>query len=1071
MRRIAHIVFGPAVTLMNRLRYPQKFALITILFALPLGFVMSQLLTELSRDIAGTRRELDGTAYLRPAHALLVDTHAALFISRRFAATRLMTLQSRVQEAQGKVEMDFAALATIDRRYGTPATAAQVAALRERWNEVRNAPPDASAIEVERGYLALLAEVQGLITLVGDSTALILDPELATSYLKDAVVSNLPTSENLFAQARVAGQGFAGGLDLMADDRARIIVLSALIKENVDTTERALPIVFRESGRGEVESTLRAPLATYTTTARAFAATLDTQIVANQGGVGISPVAYDLTAERAMNASYALWVGAASELDALLNARIERLTGRATFVVLLALAALLVLLYLWMGFYRGVMRTVNALDTAARGMTGDADIPAVRLDTRDELGGVVRSFNTVAERLRREWSQAREESARATAAEASRRESEEQTRRVIETALDGIIAVDAEGTIIGWNPQARHIFGWTAAEAAGKNCFAFTMPRSERALLTDGLRNFGQTGDAAVVNERIETTGLHRDGHEFPAEIAIAPVPHGDTHTFSIFVRDITERKRAESELTGARDAAETANRAKSTFLANMSHELRTPLNAIIGYSEMLGEEAEDEGNEETAGDLRKINGAGRHLLHLINEVLDLSKIEAGKMDVYLEAFAVPEMLRDLAATVRPLADKNRNALMVDCPDTLGVMRADLTKTRQALLNLISNACKFTEAGTITLAVDATQGDDGREMIRFAVSDTGIGMTEEQIGRLFQDFVQADASTTRTYGGTGLGLSLSRRLCRLMGGDITLTSEPDRGSVFTMTLPRTVASPGTVALPTAAPNAPQATPEPTDGGAGTVLVIDDDPGVRDLLRRILDKEGVRVVEAADGDEGLRFARALHPDVITLDVMMPRTDGWAVLNALKLDPDTADIPVVMLSIVDDANLGHALGAADYLTKPVDRERLVQAVRKYRRSAPATALVIEDDAANRELLSEMMRHEGFTVAVAENGRIGLERIAAHVPDLILLDLMMPEMDGFDVVAALHTREEWRRIPVIVVTAQDLTAADRMRLNGGVAKILQKGGFTRAELAGEVRDLVLANLPAPTLARTST
>jgi signal transduction histidine kinase/CheY-like chemotaxis protein len=496
----------------------------------------------------------------------------------------------------------------------------------------------------------------------------------------------------------------------------------------------------------------------------------------------------------------------------------------------------------------------------------------------------------------------------------------------------------------------------------------------------------------------------------------------------------------------------ELADRHKSEFLANMSHELRTPLNAIIGYSEMLQEDAADLGAEQFTDDLKRIHAAGKHLLELINAVLDLSKIEAGKMELYLETFEVAGLVKDIGAVMQPLAAKNANRLELRCPEDVGTMRADVTKVRQALLNLLSNACKFTERGTITLAV-SREALDGQDSMVFTVRDTGIGMTPEQLARLFEAFSQADAATTRKYGGTGLGLALSRRLCRMMGGDVGVASEAGRGSTFTIRLPARVTE---AREPSAAPAAPAAAaPAPL----GTVLVIDDEAPVRDLMQRFLVKEGFRVVIAASGDEGVRRARELHPDAITLDVMMPGMDGWAVLAALKADPAVADIPVIMLTIVDHRNLGYALGAADYLTKPIDRERLVAVLKKYRRDLPV--LVVDDDAVLRELLARTLAAAGYTVVAAENGRVALERLRELSPSVVLLDLMMPEMDGFEFVAALRGHEAWRDIPVVVITARDLSGEDRARLNGRVERILQKGAYGREALLTEVRTLVASGV----------
>jgi signal transduction histidine kinase/CheY-like chemotaxis protein len=496
----------------------------------------------------------------------------------------------------------------------------------------------------------------------------------------------------------------------------------------------------------------------------------------------------------------------------------------------------------------------------------------------------------------------------------------------------------------------------------------------------------------------------------------------------------------------------EVANRHKSEFLATMSHELRTPLNAIIGYSEMLQEEMADLGEERFGADLQKINVAGHHLLELINAVLDLSKIEAGKMELFLETFDVAALVQDLAAVIQPLAEKNGNRLDVTCPPAVGTMHADRTKLRQALLNLLSNACKFTERGTIALRVSREVGPPG-DRLTFVVQDSGIGMTREQIARLFQAFTQADASTARRYGGTGLGLVVSRRICRLMGGDVTVTSEPGAGSTFTVRLPALVADLRSDATPSR-----MLLVEGKLLQMSTVLVVDDEEPVRDLMQRFLVKEGFRVVTAPGGEEGLRLARELKPDAITLDVMMPGMDGWAVLAALKADPETADIPVVMVTIVDDKNMGYALGATDYLTKPVDRNRLLAILERYRR-AGLSVLVVDDDPLIRELMRRTLEKEGCLVAEAENGRVALERVRERVPGLILLDLIMPEMDGFAFLLELRRQDAWRTIPVVVVTSKTLTTEERERLNGQVLQVLEKDARTRDLLLQDVRDMVRA------------
>ena len=414
-------------------------------------------------------------------------------------------------------------------------------------------------------------------------------------------------------------------------------------------------------------------------------------------------------------------------------------------------------------------------------------------------------------------------------------------------------------------------------------------------------------------------------------------------------------------------------------------------------------------------------------------------------------------MIRDVVTTINPLVEKNANTLQVHCANDLGAMRADLTKVRQALFNLLGNACKFTEQGTITLGV-AREMRDGEARISFRVTDTGIGMTPEQMGKLFQAFSQADASTSRKYGGTGLGLAISQKFCRMMGGDITVESAPGQGSTFTIQLPAEVDDPRVAGAPREEEIPPSIPPLPE--GALTVLVIDDDPTVHDLMHRFLSKEGLRMVAASHGEEGLQIAKALHPALITLDVLMPGMDGWAVLTALKADPDLADIPVIIITIGDDKQMGYALGAAEYLTKPIDWKRMAAILHKYRCARPpCRALVVEDDADMREVLRRRLEKEGWAVSEAANGREALERMAESRPELILLDLMMPEMDGFQFLEEVRKQEEWRSIPVVVVTAKDLTPEDRLLLSGSVTQILQKGAYSQEELLREVRDRVVS------------
>ncbi|MDT3686092.1 MAG: response regulator [Pseudorhodoplanes sp.] len=505
-----------------------------------------------------------------------------------------------------------------------------------------------------------------------------------------------------------------------------------------------------------------------------------------------------------------------------------------------------------------------------------------------------------------------------------------------------------------------------------------------------------------------------------------------------IFRENARDIHRAREEAEKARYEAEAASRTKSSFLANMSHELRTPLNAIIGYSEILREDAVDRGDDASEADLIKIEAAGKHLLGLINDILDLSKIEAGRMDLHFEDVDLKKLVTDVSALVAPLMSKNGNALQINVPANIGSMRVDLVKLKQSLINLLSNAAKFTKDGRVGLTLARAAGADGKPVFTFAVRDSGIGMTEEQIGRLFQAFTQADTTTTRNYGGTGLGLTITKHFCTMLGGSIDVTSKPGEGSVFTITLPEG----GKSETPTAAIDHGPAMSGSAVGRK--ILIVDDDPAVHDVLRITLSKEGYRLLHAYDGTEALDLVRKHHPDVITLDVMMPRVDGWSVLSELKSDPDLARIPVIMLTIVDERTMGYSLGASEYMTKPVDRTRLVELVRRFTaQTEKDIVLVVDDDADVRSIVKTTVEKTGLKTADAVNGQAALDWLAAHQsPSLILLDLMMPVMDGFEFLERVRKNPATAHVPIVVLTAKDLTEDERRLINERTLLVLTKG-----------------------------
>ncbi len=633
----------------------------------------------------------------------------------------------------------------------------------------------------------------------------------------------------------------------------------------------------------------------------------------------------------------------------------------------------------------------------------------------------------------------------------------QKLHRAIEHSSSMVFITDTAGRIEYVNPSFERITGYPAEEAIGQNPRILKSgthpPETYRDLwntISDGHEWHGE-----FYNRR-------KNGEHYWAFSSISPIrnPKGRVTHYVAVAEDITDRKHAEQALGEAREAAEQANRAKSAFLANMSHELRTPMNAIIGYSEMLMEEAEDLEQDDFIPDLKKIHAAGKHLLALINDVLDLSKIEAGKMELFLETFEVTPMMEDVAATVDSLVRKNHNTLKLECAADLGAITADLTKVRQTLFNLLSNACKFTERGTITMAARRETGPDGQRL-SFQVSDTGIGIAADKISRLFEEFTQADASTTRKYGGTGLGLAITKRFCEMMGGSITAESILGEGTTFTIQLPADVKSAAVEGTPgddSTPGGEPPAEAGPVAEAQHTILVIDDDPATAALLSRTVSRDGFGVVTAANGTTGLELARTCRPVAIILDVLMPGLDGWAVLRTLKADPQLRDIPVIMVSMVEDRNMGYTLGAAEYLSKPVDRERLSTVLRRFRPAGSGRVLVVDDDDETRTMLRRILEKQAFEVDEAVNGQEGLLQMATRTPDLVLLDLTMPVMDGFGFVLEMRKVERWGHIPVVVLTAKDITAEDRKRLEGDVQQLVQKGAVGRDELLRQVRQTLL-------------
>ncbi|MDC0902383.1 response regulator [Gammaproteobacteria bacterium] len=504
------------------------------------------------------------------------------------------------------------------------------------------------------------------------------------------------------------------------------------------------------------------------------------------------------------------------------------------------------------------------------------------------------------------------------------------------------------------------------------------------------------------------------------------------------------------SEMETARDEARDASDQKTKFFANMSHELRTPLNAILGYGEMLYEDCEDLGYDDLLPDLKKITSSGSHLLSLINNILDLSKIEAGKMELFVTSFEIENMVQTIKDVSEPLAAKNDNGFVINLDGAMGSMSQDETKLRQCLTNFLSNGFKFTKNGTVTLDVKSRMIDD-LEFIDFAVIDTGAGMSPEGVAKVFEEYTQAERSTSANYGGTGLGLPISKKFAEMMGGDVIVTSEEGVGSVFTMSVPR---------------ECPEYNEDEVEGNVinlddqdNLVVLVDDDVAMHDLIKRTISKLNLTLLGATNSEKGMELIREVKPKLILLDVLMPGRDGWSLLKECKTDKDLKDIPVIMISQLNQSNLAASLGANDYLTKPIDRSHFINTLKRIlgNDTKDKKVLVIDDDKDVRELLSRLLKDAGYRPIDARDGKEGLERTKDE-PALIILDLEMPRMDGFEFLDNyIKDVPEESRAPVLVFSGKDLTDVQEDLLKERVVGLVKKDDVSMDNLSKMIQGIV--------------
>ena len=604
-------------------------------------------------------------------------------------------------------------------------------------------------------------------------------------------------------------------------------------------------------------------------------------------------------------------------------------------------------------------------------------------------------------------------------------------------SVDLLCIANTEGYFEVLNSAWEQTLGWTLEELYAKPFLDFVHPDDVESTMAEVVK-LSQGHSTISFENRYKTA----DGGWRWLNWTCGPA--SSTGKLYAIARDVTRNKDLLRALVEAREAAEQANTAKSQFLANMSHELRTPLNAIIGYSEMLMEDAQEDGNQQYVQDLGRVRTAGRHLLGLINQVLDLAKVESGRVDLYFEEVSAAGLCQGVLDTLGPLLEQNGNTVEIDVGGA-GTVVTDQVRLRQIVLNVVSNATKFCTNGTIRVSASRVVGSDG-PMLRIQVADEGIGMTEDQVQRIFEPFVQADPSTTRKFGGTGLGMAIARHLVHLLGGRILVKSTLGKGTTVTIYVPPQVAEAEAPELPTPERRAPE-----PDGPL--ILVVDDDADARNVISRALEKGGYRVITADNGKDGVARARQLRPALITLDIMMPVEDGWSALEQIRADEEIGETPVMMCSVLDEHRLAFAIGADAYVTKPIQKTELLEEVQRLLPTERCDVLIVDDDPDARELLGRRVSAAGHTPCFAVNGSDALEHIERDRPHLILLDLMMPVMDGFEVLRRLRGRDdELSDVPVVVVTAREMSRSDQKAFPS-VQAVLHKGVFDPADLLAAV------------------
>jgi PAS domain S-box-containing protein len=966
---------------MNRLKFPQKFALISLLFAAPLALVLILLILQINSSIDFAQKEKAGTIYLRQ-----LQRFYEYALENRILDQQLDNTQVTVDDIKAnRAGMDqvYNALNETDRQLGTSLnTHDGFTALSADWNNIKALAPG----ELGTGDdwdSKIVADARALMSTIGETSNLIVDSKLDSYYLMDSVLNKLPEEQDLLSQTMIldipgmAKQGSAAGL-------ARTSTLAGLLQSNLNDTQNGIQVAFRSTASGTLKPAVENPLKIYADSVNGFIGAVG-RIWNTQAGTA-SAEDYRSAGRASLQASYQLWDLSITELDRLLTARIDALVQQKNITLAITALVLAAVVYLWVAFYLAVMRTVSSLEAASRRMVSGDMASEIELDNRDELGQIVTAFNGIASAL--------------VSASAYR-------QAVVDNAADGILTTDEQGQIASFNPAAERMFGYTAKQIIGKKTSELVPAANDAMFASYGTSGF------TMGKSRREAEGRRQDGTTFPLDLAVTDAALGEKHVFIALLRDITELKEAESAMRQAKETAEAASQMKGSFLANVSHELRTPLTSVLGFAKIIKKRLDEvvfpvvpQGDKKIERAVQQVNynvdiiiAEGERLTSLINNVLDLAKIEAGKIEWNMVPVSIQELIERAAAATSSLFEVKPFKLTVDVENGIPQVIGDHDRLLQVVINLISNASKFTDQGGITVRARR----DGNNVL-VSVTDTGMGIAESDYGKVFEQFVQVGDTLTNKPKGTGLGLPISKQIVEHHGGKIWVESVLGKGSTFSFTLPLSeealAAEKGTGVdygvktvnvnallgqLKAHIASATQSRPV----GKKTVLVVDDDNSIRELLKQELEAEGYAVRQAADGRAALVEVKREKPDLIILDVMMPELSGFDVAAVLRNDPETLDIPIVILSVMQDKQRGYRLGVDRYFTKPTDTKVLLEEIGSLlaQGATKKKVLVVDEDQATAKTLIDALQSQGYTVTAAYNGEEGIQKAVSEEPDMVI------------------------------------------------------------------------------------